>query len=346
MENALSYFVKDGERRVPVADRYLLPILSPSSPGTNYWDPPPPGPLNDRQRGRILLQVHQILDLFRQYGIDLKGKTLLDVGTGNGLVPRLLLELSDLEAAVGADPYHDGGHKTSWHPHDHDEALRDLRQFIGLHCPGALDLAAYDALLGYEPFAARPSLVRVETQPQKSYMFSPLGAHDLAKLGRTFDVCYCKAIEHIPDWDAVLNAMAEVTSASGVVYFKHRSFFSYLGPHRYATSNIPWGHVLLTDAEYRRFASEFHATRATAMTDFYFGGLAYPRTTVSDLLRSARAHGLVPFAILNESPKYIGVVTRFIDEVGGFWEIVNENYPGLSAEEMFSGIYHILLRRA
>jgi SAM-dependent methyltransferase len=344
MENG--EFVKDDRRRLPVADRYLLPILSPSSPGTNYWDPPPPGPLNDRQRGRILLQVHQILDLFRQYGIDLKGKTFLDVGTGNGLVPRLLLELSDLNAAVGVDPYHDGGHKTSWQPHDHDETLRDLRAFIVSRCPGALDLTAYDMSLGYEAFASRPSPVGIAPQPPKAYMFSPLGAHDLDKLGADYDICYCKAIEHIPDWDGVLRAMARVTRENGIVYFKHRSFFSYLGPHRYAASNIPWGHVLLTDAEYRRFASEFHGRRVAAMTDFYFTGLAYPRTTVSGLLRHARTHGLVPFAILNESPRYIATVAKFIDEVPDFWAVVNDNYPDLSAEEMFSGIYHILLRRA
>ena len=52
-------FKKDDGRELPVSDEFLLPFLSPASPGTRYWEPPPPGPVSDRQRGRVVLQLHQ-----------------------------------------------------------------------------------------------------------------------------------------------------------------------------------------------------------------------------------------------------------------------------------------------
>jgi len=39
----VSYFVKDNGVKLPVSDDFLLPFLNPTSPGTNYWDSPPPG---------------------------------------------------------------------------------------------------------------------------------------------------------------------------------------------------------------------------------------------------------------------------------------------------------------
>jgi len=57
------YFVKDNGVKLPVSlDRYLLPLLSPTTKGTHYWESPPSFAITDRQRGRMILQLHQILD--------------------------------------------------------------------------------------------------------------------------------------------------------------------------------------------------------------------------------------------------------------------------------------------
>ena len=93
----MEYFVKDDGRKLPFSnDKYLFPFMMPTSKGTHYRSGPPAGDLMDHQKGRILLQVHQILHLLQEYGISLNGKRMLDVGTGNGISPRLILDLSDL----------------------------------------------------------------------------------------------------------------------------------------------------------------------------------------------------------------------------------------------------------
>ena len=344
--NDLAYFTKDDGHRLPVSDSFLLPFLSPTSPGTNYWDSPPPGKITDRQRGRVVLQFHQILHLLNACGIPLKGRRLLDVGTGNGMIPRLLLEFSELEAAVGIDPFLSGEHKTSWQDHDQDAEFREIRDFVRATSPGVLDYAKYRHLTGFEHHAIHPAPVPYGPSRPKTYRFHKIGAHDLGQLGETFDLFYVKALDHIPDWDGVFKAVAAAAAPDAHFLIKHFSFFSFLGPHRYATTNIPWGHLLLTDDEYRRFAQEFHAARAEAMVDFYFTGLSYPRTTMSGMLAVAGRHGFVPKLVINEPLRNVIDVQPLAGRVDDFWSIVRRNHPDVGADEMVSGRYHILFRKA
>ncbi|MGH6718243.1 MAG: methyltransferase domain-containing protein [Alphaproteobacteria bacterium] len=338
-------FTKDDGHRLPVSDDFLIPFLSPTSPGTNYWDPPPPGKILDRQRGRIVLQFHQILHLLTACGLSLEGKRLLDIGTGNGMIPRLLLEFSELEAAVGIDPYLSGEHKTSWQAHDQDEEFRDIRDFVRRSSPGALDYDKYRGLTRFEHHAIHPGPVAYGPSRAKTYRFHKIGAHDLGSLGETFDLFYVKALDHIPDWNGVFAAAAAASAADAHILIKHFSFFSFLGPHRYATTNIPWGHLLLTDDEYRRFARDFHGPRADAMIEFYFTGLSYPRTTLSGMIGVAQRNGFAPRLIINEPLRNVTEVEPLIDRVDDFWSIVRANHPDVGFDEMVSGRYHILFRK-
>lgn len=338
-------FIKDDGRRLPVSDDFLIPFLSPTSPGTHYWDPPPPGRILDRQRGRIVLQFHQILHLLAACGVALEGKRLLDIGTGNGMIPRLLLEFSPLAEAVGIDPYLSGEHKTSWQAHDQDEEFRDIRDFVRRESPGALDYDRYRGLTRFEHHAIHPGPVAYGPSRAKTYRFHKIGAHELGSLGETFDLFYVKALDHIPDWDGVFKAAAAAAAPDAHFLIKHFSFFSFLGPHRYATTNIPWGHLLLTDAEYRRFATEFHGHRAAAMTEFYFSGLSYPRTTMSGMLRTAHRHGFTPRLVINEPLRNVADVEPLTERVPDFWPIVRANHADVAFDEMVSGRYHILFRK-
>ena len=81
------------------------------------------------------------------------------------------------------------------------------------------------------------------------------------------------------------------------------------------------------------------------MKSFYFEGLSYPRTTVSEMVKIARDYGFVPIAIICEPTRYINTVAQFIDEVDGFWEIVWDNHQRVGAEEVLSGMYHVLFRK-
>lgn len=345
--NKTAFFVKDDGRKVPVSDDYLLPFLNPTSPGTNYWDSPPANnkPLLLRRYGRAMLQLHQLIDILERCQISLKDKVLLDIGTGNGMIPRLMLQFSDLKAAVGVDPYLDGEHATSWHAHDRDEFFQTLVKFIKKQSPEMLDFEKYKNLTDYLDVALKPSPIPYCATGSKKNRFEQIGAHDLEQLDEKFDIFYAKAIDHIPDWAGIFKAIEKVANKGSVIVIKHFSFFSYLGPHRYATTNIPWGHLLLNDDEYRRFAQEFHAERAEKMIDFYFNGLAYPRTTMSELAEIAMQNGFALHASITEPNRSLEKYFPLIENVPDFWKIVRENHPTVSTEEMFSGRCHIVFKK-
>ena len=68
-------------------------------------------------------------------------------------------------------------------------------------------------------------------------------------------------MEHIPEWNKMFRSFSNVSKKDTILYFKHRSFFSYLGPHRYSSSGIPWGHVILNDRDFKRYVKTFHPER-------------------------------------------------------------------------------------
>ncbi|MGI9464690.1 MAG: hypothetical protein ACR2OM_12155, partial [Aestuariivirgaceae bacterium] len=167
----------------------------------------------------------------------------------------------------------------------------------------------------------------------------------IEELDEKFDIFYAKAIDHIPDWDGIFRAVSASANPDALFVIKHFSFFSFLGPHRYATTNIPWGHLLLTDDEYRRFAEEFHGHRTEQMTEFYFSGLAFPRVPMSRMVRMALDYGFVAQVVINEPLRNIHEFHTLTEEVDDFWSLVAANWPDASAEELFSGRYHMIFRK-
>ena len=65
-----NFFIKNDGTRLPVnKKKFLLNFLTPTSKGTKYFDSPPPSDVNRRQIGRMLLQVHQVLSIFKSLNI-------------------------------------------------------------------------------------------------------------------------------------------------------------------------------------------------------------------------------------------------------------------------------------
>jgi len=278
--------------------------------------------------------------------VELQGKSLLDIGTGNGMVPRLLLDFSGLATAVGTDPYLDGEHQTSWQDHDHDTELQAVRTFARSQSQSVLKYEDYADVVGHENHSMLPGPVALATPTSKPYRFEQVGAHNLSELGdEAFDLLYCKAIEHIPDWPGVFRAAAAVMHPGAVFYLKHRSFFSYLGAHRYSSIGIPWGHALLTESEYQKMVQIFYPEHASRMIEFFTHGLANPRVPVPKLIQMSQEEGFVPLAIIVEPSRQIADTQKLISDVPGFWDILRDNHPSLGADEVFSGIHHILLRK-
>jgi len=340
------FFKKNNNIKLPVNEKkFLLEFLTPTSKGTKYYDSPPPSEVKNRQIGRMLLQVHQLLSIFKSLNININNKSFLDLGTGNGMIPRILLETSTVKEALGADPYLDGEHTTSWQKHDHNKTIKLLRNFIKIKKNNKLKFQTYKDKLTYENFSFIPQDIKFFKQKSKKFKFAKLGATDIYKLKKKYDIVYCKAIEHISNWNKIFQNLSLVTKEGSIVYFKHRSFFSYLGPHRYSSTAIPWGHVLLNDGEMKRYVKIFHKGREKQFLKFFYSGLAYPRFTVNEMIEIAQNNGFGVLGIQIEPPRYAAKSQKLIKKIPNFWKIVRRNYPKLSSDELLSGMYHIIFKK-
>ena len=62
-------------------------------------------------------------------------KSLLDVGTGNGLVPKLLGYILPSLDCIGIDPFLHGGHKTSWQKSNLEKDIKSIIKLFNENYP-------------------------------------------------------------------------------------------------------------------------------------------------------------------------------------------------------------------
>ena len=127
--------------------------------------------------------------------------------------------------------------------------------------------------------------------------------------------------------------------------FETQIIFSYTGAHRYGSTSIPWGHLLLNDEEYKNYTQEHHSERKEEMDRFFFNDLSYPRLSVSDMVQIANTKGLRLHSVRCEAPRFASELQHIVEHIPNFWQIIKRNYPTLGAEELFSGMYHILFKK-
>ena len=217
--------------------KFLLPMLTPTSKGTKYWEPSPEGgKLTKRYFGRVLLQLHQILGLLYSLNIETKNKKFLDIGTGNALIPQLFLNYTDISSATGVDPYEENEHVSSWQPSKTSENLKQIISFINNNSDKKnFFFKKYKKIKNLENFSFIPSDIKLKiNNNKKEFKKFKIDAHKLGLLNEKFDIIYCKAIEHIPNWELVFQNINKVSRNGSTLYVIHRSFFSYLGAHRFS----------------------------------------------------------------------------------------------------------------
>ena len=161
----------------------LLSFLNPTSKGTHFRDSPPTSQLKNRQIGRIILQFHQIISLFKQLNIKFENKIFLDVGTGNGMIPKLISKYTKVKYTEGIDPFLDGEHTTSWQKHNqHSEFFRITKKINSLvnNKNREIIFQKYSKSAKYEPMSFQPVPTKLELNKEVKYKFHQL---DVAKAG-------------------------------------------------------------------------------------------------------------------------------------------------------------------
>ena len=325
-------------------DKYLFPFLSPTSPGTEYWESQPSGELTERQIGRICLQVHQLAEKIIKT-TSKKDISFLDIGTGNGFIPRLLPLFINLKVSHGIDPFLDGEHKTSFQKHNREREFNKVIKFIEQFYDEKkfFSFKNYSSKTKNEHYYSKPLDINIKLNKEISniYKFFKIGAHFLDELNYRYDYLYCKGIEHIHDWPTIFEKAYSGSSKNAVFYLKHKSFFSYLGPHRYGATGLPWGHLRMSDKEYEVYVEKIFPRRYKDIKNFYYEGLSYPRNTIGQMIEIASKKGWKLGSVEFERSKNIKSFQTFLFENNSeIYKQIKVNYD-VSVEELLSGLIHI-----
>jgi len=327
----------------------LIKFLNPATKGTFYWQSKPSSNLSNAQIGRVILQFHQIVSILKLLKINLKEKNFLDIGTGNGMIPKLISKYTQIKYTHGIDPFLDGEHATSWQKHNSESEfkriMKEIDYIISRSSNKSLNLIHYNNLLKQETFSLNPEPIQLEKRKKIKYKFYKIDALKVDGLKKKYDIIYLKALEHISQLDQLFLKLKKITKKGSILYFKHRSFFSYLGAHRYSSTYIPWGHVFLNDKEMISYVKFYHKDRYKEFIRFYFNDLSYPRFTVNELIQLATKYNFVMKINITEPFKKLPEALDKIKNNKLFWKKINKNYPSLSSSELFSGMYHIIMER-
>ncbi len=344
------YFKTDKGILLPVNEKkYLIPFLTGTTKGTKYYDPPPSNVIKKEYFADKLLQFHQFRDLFSSIGVNLEYKSFLDIGTGNGLFPKTLLITGLMKDVLGSDLYS---------PYEHESASIPLEKQVSSKYINFLKNNIRKNILSYdnykktikgtaekEIFKPKDVLIKnIDLKKLKKYKFKKVGAHNLKSLVKKFDIIYCKGIEHIHNWKLVVKNISYISKKNSYVYLKIRPFYSYLGPHRFATSSIPWGHALLSDREYRRYINQFHKDRAKQMISSYFNTLTFPRHTIEELIRFFELSNFSLICQKIETPPFLKTILKFKNSIKRFDKILNKNGK-ISNSELSSSSQHLVFQK-
>jgi 2-polyprenyl-3-methyl-5-hydroxy-6-metoxy-1,4-benzoquinol methylase len=311
--------------------KFLFRTLTPTSKNTNWYDPPPEGKITQRQIGRLILQFHQVANFINQFHNKKNPLKFLDVGTGNGILPELISNYCKSKISHGIDPYEDGEHKTSWPTGTRPKLLTKIKKiFKGKK----LNIRDYKSLLNYEALSHSPSEIKLHKNPVKWKFFKKF-VHELPKK-KKYNFIFAKCIDHISDWNSLLQNISNRTEKDSIMFIKHNSFFSYNGAHRYASTFIPWGHVVLNEKKFEKYSKKFHSSRSEKMIDFFYNGLSYPRNTLSELIDIMHKFNWKIVHLEQSNKKDYQSLLKL---AGGSKKLIDDarrNYPSITLSEMIS----------
>ena len=149
----------------------------------------------------------------------------------------------------------------------------DLARFYVIQRPGAVD----EAELVADVEAQQRALARLRERA-RSVAGAESGAvdfieDDITASGQppgSFDaIVSYEVLEHVQRPEAAFAAMARLLRPGGIAYHDYNPFFSVNGGHSPCTLAIPWGHVRLDAADFRRYLEELRPTEVEQAMRFY-----------------------------------------------------------------------------
>lgn len=156
---------------------------------------------------------------------------------------------------------------------------------------------------------------------------------------QSFDlIASWEVLEHLADPAASFRAFHRLLVPGGMVVHEYNPFFCFEGGHSLCTLDFPWGHVLLTPEEFRRFVEEHRPEEVAAGCRFFTENLN--RMCLRDLRQLHAEAGFEEEAILIRSREHqLALLTREV------LEGCRALYPNVTLTDLITPIVITLYRK-
>ncbi len=142
-------------------------------------------------------------------------------------------------------------------------------------------------------------------------------------------VCSWDVLEHLHDPVKALKNINRLLKPGGIALHDYNPFFSIIGGHSACTIDFPWGHVILSAADFEKFNEKFQPQWMKPALSFYFNGIN--RMTQCDFIKYTNDSGLELLSLI-QYPKeqYVRMVNKQI------LDMAQANYPNLTLNDLIS----------
>lgn len=239
-------------------------------------------------------------------GFEFDGKNVLEIGCGAGELS-ILAKLAGAEIAAGTD------------------------FSVGLGSPAQ---RRFIATMPHNNFRH----LRVDNSGKlprfmgKGFAFMNTAGENLPFKDESFHLVFSKQVlEHVTDPLWCMQEMMRVTKKKGIIYLQYGPYFNLKGGHGACTTDIPWGHVILTGEEMEEYVSDTEFPQRGKLARYnlntYFNPQRLYLHTFERFLEN-----IAPVKILYYDTPVDDYHSEMIDE--NFLKLCRVNYPEVTMRDL------------
>jgi ubiquinone/menaquinone biosynthesis C-methylase UbiE len=159
----------------------------------------------------------------------------------------------------------------------------------------------------------------------------------------TFHFIFSKQVlEHVRDPLLCMREMMRVAKRGGIIFIRYGPYFSLRGGHGACTTDVPWGHVIMTPGELEEYVSDaefpLRGKMARESLDTYFNPQRMYLNAFENYLEKIAPIQILHYHLLVDSYHSERIDEKFLD-------LCRQNYPEITLRDLIVEQVTVMFRK-
>ena len=108
-----------------------------------------------------------------------------------------------------------------------------------------------------------------------------------------FDIVLSNTVlEHIIDLKSGISVMKDLLKPGGIMIHQFNPFFSETGGHEFCILDFPWGHVRISEEEFKEYLETFRNWEKDKAVGFYNNSFNNPKLNIEEIDKHIESNGM------------------------------------------------------